>query len=278
MFVNGFLQDRERLATTVNSCGAPDIRARVLPDPIKQLPQHAWYQTFMKPIVSRIVARSSMLSQILPQLRQDVVEGRWKPGERLIEPVLCEQFGVSRTPMRDALRVLESEGLVELIPHVGAVVTKPEAVDIAGTFDILAVLEASAAEKAALARSPAFIARLRKLVEKMHDAVRADQSALYLKLNDEFHRRIVLESGNPALIDIHEHLMWHVHRIRHSTYSKLPFSKETGQQHDDIVAMIERGDAARVFAEMRAHMMTVGHNVMAASGLQAGTQRSAEVA
>ena len=226
----------------------------------------------------RIVARSSMVSQILPRLRQDVVEGRWKPGERLIEPVLCEQFGVSRTPMRDALRVLESEGLVELIPHVGAVVTKPEAADISGTFDILAVLEATAAEKATRERSPMFLAKLKKLVAKMDAAVNAGDAAAYIKVNDEFHRRIVIESANPALIDIHEHLMWHVHRVRHATYRNLPFTKDTGRHHDELLALMEQGDAPGVFAAMRAHMLDVGRNVMSASGWQQDVEPSAEVA
>ncbi len=206
-----------------------------------------------------------MTSQILPHLRQDLIEGRWKPGERLVEPVLCEQFGVSRTPLRDALRILEGEGLVELIPHVGAVVTKPEAADIAGTFDILAVLEASAAEKAAESRNPQLVEKLKQLLKRMHKAVESNQTTRWVTLNDEFHRLLVLETGNERLIEIHEHLMWHVHRVRHITYHNLPFSAERGHQHDALLERIQQGDAAGAFAEMRSHVLSVGKQVLAAS-------------
>lgn len=219
----------------------------------------------MKLPTPRLVARSSMVSQILPRLRQDVIEGKWRPGERLVEPVLCEQFGVSRTPMRDALRVLESEGLVELIPHVGAVVTKPEAADIAETFDILAVLEASAAEKAAQTRRPGLVAQLKQLVERMHAAAGPKQSDKRVKYNDEFHRLLVLETGNARLIDIHEHLMWHVYRMRRITYRSMPFTAETGHLHDGLIERIRRGDASGAFQEMRAHVLDVGEQVLAAS-------------
>src|ERR1700744_1564646 len=89
-----------------------------------------------------LARRESMHVAILAQLRLDIVEGRWQAGERLPEPLLCEEFGVSRTPLRDAFRILEPEALVELIPHVGAVVTAPDASDIIGAFGVLALLEA----------------------------------------------------------------------------------------------------------------------------------------
>src|SRR3954451_2412020 len=69
--------------------------------------------------------------QVLPLIRRDIIENRWQPGERLPEPDLCAEFGVSRTPMRDVLKILEAEGLVQLLPHVGAVITRLDAPDLA---------------------------------------------------------------------------------------------------------------------------------------------------
>ena len=206
-----------------------------------------------------------MMSQILPYLRRDIIEGRLAPGERLVEPALCEKFGVSRTPLRDALRILESEGLVELIPHVGAVVTRPEAADITATFEILAVLEATAAEKAAQRRDPALIKHLKQLVESMHRSATPDRSSLWVELNDAFHRSLVLATGNARMIDIHEHLMWHVHRARHITYNNLPITPETGHQHDTLIERIEKGHSSAAFSTMRNHVLAVGADVLAAS-------------
>src|SRR6202022_2116733 len=92
-----------------------------------------------------VVRFAPMHDQILPHLRRDIVENRWKSGERLSEPLLCKQFGVSRTPLRQALKTLEAEGLVRLVPHVGAVVTDPGATEIGETMEILIGLEQLAA-------------------------------------------------------------------------------------------------------------------------------------
>src|ERR1700754_4575701 len=92
-----------------------------------------------------VVRYAPMHDQILPHLRKDIVENRWKSGERLSEPLLCKEFGVSRTPLRQALKTLEAEGLIRLVPHVGAVVTDPSATEIAETMEILIGLEQLAA-------------------------------------------------------------------------------------------------------------------------------------
>ena len=225
----------------------------------------------MKALPKRAVARrESIYEQILPELRQDLVRGRWPPGQRLPEPLLCEEFAISRTPLRDAFRVLESEGLLELIPHVGAVVTKPEAVDIAGTFYLLSVLEAAAAE--AIARSPAaaIISKLRKLHERMQTALGKGDHVQYFKLNDDFHRALAVGSKNPALIQIHEKLMWHVYRIRHAINENKPFSRETGMpdEHSAILAAIIEGRARDAFDLVRSHGQHVAQTVLVEAGIQ----------
>ena len=88
-----------------------------------------------------VVRFAPMHNQILPQLRRDIVENRWKSGARLSEPLLCKQFGVSRTPLREALKFLASEGLVELSPGRGAVVRQFSAKDVHDSLIVLADLE-----------------------------------------------------------------------------------------------------------------------------------------
>ena len=101
------------------------------------------------PSAASVVRYPSMHDQILPHLRRDIVENRWKSGVRLSEPLLCKQFGVSRTPLREALKTLEAEGLIRLVPHVGAVVTDPGATEIGETMEILIGLEQLAAIRVA---------------------------------------------------------------------------------------------------------------------------------
>lgn len=206
---------------------------------------------------------------ILEQLRLDIVEGRWQAGERLPEPLLCEEFGVSRTPLRDAFRILETEGLVELIPHVGVVVTAPEASDITGAFEVLSLLEAAAAETVARDRPPEVLKKLAKTIELMQIALEKGNHRRYFELNDDFHYSIVEGANNPVLRQMHEHLMWHVHRVRHMINRRRPFSREagTGEEHQALMQAMVDGDPKRAFALARSHLLGIGAATLMDAGL-----------
>ena len=146
--------------------------------------------------------REPIHEQILPLLRNDIVEGRWQPGDRLAEPELCGELGVSRTPLRDALRILETEGLVRLVPHVGAVVTLIDPPDLLEKLEVLAELEQFAAM-----RDAATLARLHVLDKAMADAASERNMQSYYALNDQFHRAIVLGATNDTLARLHETMM-----------------------------------------------------------------------
>jgi DNA-binding GntR family transcriptional regulator len=206
---------------------------------------------------------------ILEQLRLDIVEGRWLPGERLPEPLLCEEFGVSRTPLRDAFRILETEGLVDLIPHVGAVVTSPQASDITGAFQVLSLLEGAAAETVARERSPEVIRKLAKTIELMQIALEKGNHRRYFELNDDFHYCIVEGAHNPVMRQMHEHLMWHVHRVRHLINRQRPFGRDTGtgEEHQAIMQAITAGEHARAFELARSHLLGIGAATVSIAGL-----------
>jgi DNA-binding GntR family transcriptional regulator len=224
----------------------------------------------VKARAGRVLARrESMHVAVLEQLRLDIVEGRWQAGERLPEPLLCEEFGVSRTPLRDAFRILETEGLVELIPHVGAVVTAPEAADITGAFQVLSLLEAGAAETVARDRSPEVLKKLSKTIELMQIALEKGNLRRYFELNDDFHYSIVEGANNPVMRQMHEHLMWHVHRVRHMINRHRPFGREagTGAEHQEIMQAITEGDAARAFELARSHLAGIGAATLADAAL-----------
>ena len=207
-----------------------------------------------------LARRESMHVTILEQLRLDIVEGRWQPGERLPEPLLCEEFGVSRTPLRDAFRILETERLVELIPHMGAVVTAPEASDIIAAFEVLALLEAAAAETVARHRLPEVLMKLTKVYELMQTALEKGNHRRYFELNDDFHRSIVEGANNPVMRQIHEHQMWHVHRVRHTINRHRPFSRKAGtsEEHQAIMQAIISGEPERAFTLVRSHVLRIG--------------------
>jgi len=209
-----------------------------------------------------VVSREPIHEQILPHIRRDIVEGRWAPGERLPEPLLCKDFGVSRTPLRDALKILESEGLVELVPHVGAVVTDPTVPDVAEKMEVLAALEQLAAERLAATRPAAALAEIRRLHAGMKKAAAARDPATYYRLNDEFHRAIVVGSGNKTLMAMHERLMSHVHRARHRANEYERLSEDAAEHHDRIVRHLLAGDATAAARAIREHLLDVSNTIL----------------
>ena len=210
----------------------------------------------------RAVNRAPIHEQILLQLRQDIVRNRWKPGERLPEPELCEAFGVSRTPMRDALKLLEAEGLVELRPHVGAVVTQPGLPDLEEKMQVLAALEQTAAALVATRRPAKVIADLRRLHRAMEAAALKEDMAQYYRLNDDFHRLIVEGSGNKTLAQIHENIMWHVSRARHMANEHEQFNSTTAAHHEAIVTAIADGRADAAVQAIQTHLGNVSSLMM----------------
>ncbi len=211
----------------------------------------------------RVVSREPIHEQILPHIRQDIVDGRWKPGERLAEPELCEAFGVSRTPLRDAFKILETEGLVRLLPHVGAVVTPLDPPDLMDKMDVLTGLEQMAAAKVASAQDKAVLRRIQTLHRSMADAARQRQIRRYYGLNDEFHAAIVQGAGNDTLTGVHATMMWHVFRARRRAYEIEDLAPDADEHHEPIVQAILAADPDAASLAMRRHLGEVARNVLA---------------
>jgi DNA-binding GntR family transcriptional regulator len=213
-----------------------------------------------------VLTRRPFNEQIVPFIRHDIVTGRWKPNERLSEPMLCREFGVSRTPLRDAFKVLEAEGLIKLVPHVGAVITAPTVPDVGEKMELLISLEQFAAYKLALLRPAAALAEITSLHETMIQAARSAQAGDYYSMNDDFHRAIVLGTGNKTLADTHERVMWHVYRARHLANEHEPLSENAASHHQAIVHAIVVGDAPGAERAMREHLLDVARIITRTTG------------
>ncbi|MDB5574960.1 MAG: Transcriptional regulator, GntR family [Bradyrhizobium sp.] len=204
-----------------------------------------------------VVRFAPIHDQILPHLRRDIVENRWKSGERLSEPLLCKQFGVSRTPLRVALKTLEAEGLIRLVPHVGAVVTDPGTSEIAETMEILIGLEQLAAIRVAQSKRPEVLQDIRRIYEEMRRAARRGDASRYFELNNDFHLCIVRGTRNRSLVDLHEKVMWHVHRERHRANVIESVTVESAESHHGIVEAILKHRAEDAGRAMRKHLEDV---------------------
>jgi DNA-binding GntR family transcriptional regulator len=221
-----------------------------------------------------VVRYSPMHDQILPHIRRDIVENRWKSGERLSEPLLCKEFGVSRTPLRQALKTLEAEGLVRLIPHVGAVVTDPGAAEIRERMEILMGLEQLAATRVAQAGKPDVLREIRRIHREMRDAAGTADARRYYALNDLFHLTIVYGTGNQSLIDLHEKVMWHVRRERHRANFAERMTSHNADSHKELVRAIMEQQPEAAGVAMRRHLEDVTELMLAHWEAQAATSKS----
>lgn len=203
---------------------------------------------------------------IAEQLEELIFTGMYRDGDRLDETRLAEQFGVSRTPLREAFQRLALSGLVELIPRRGAFVRQPGPVELMEMFEVMAELEATCGRLAAMRISDAALEDLRDANAKCQAAVEAQDSDGYYAENERFHRIIYQQSGNRFL----EQETAKLHkRLKPFRRQQLRFRGRMAQsmaEHEAIVDALERTDAEQAGKALRAHVAVQGekfHNLMA---------------
>jgi|JI10StandDraft_1071094.scaffolds.fasta_scaffold191804_2 DNA-binding GntR family transcriptional regulator len=191
-------------------------------------------------------------------LAEEILSGRIGPGVRLDEQGLADRFGVSRTPVREALRQLAATGLVEARPHKGVVVTTPSPTALAESFEVMAELEAACAALAAR-RMPA---ALRRSLARVHGRLRtladAGDPEDYAALNLEFHDTIWQGSGNATLAAMTADVRRRVGPFRRLQFRLAGRLQRSWEEHDAVVRAIEQGDAAGARAAMLGHVGLVG--------------------
>jgi DNA-binding GntR family transcriptional regulator len=155
---------------------------------------------------------SSLRDQVLVELRRRIVDAQYLPGERLTEDRLAADFGVSRNPVREALRVVEAEGFVEVQPRRGAVVATPDEDTMRDLFAVRALVEPLAARLAATRARDDELTSLRALLDQARLATENDDLDRVAELNSALHNRVVELSGNVWLaqfsLAMHRHVHW----------------------------------------------------------------------
>lgn len=206
------------------------------------------------PARSRVIPRRPLHEDAIEQLRAMIVYGELDPGERLNERVLCEQFAISRTPLREAFKMLALEGLVELLPNRGAMVAKPDPARISQTLAVMGALEGLAGELACTSADASAIAEIRALhFEMLATHARGDLSG-YFKYNQLIHLRIVEASGNPVLAATYRQLNASVRRVRYMANLSPERWGAAVREHEAILAALASRDGARLRALLSDHL------------------------
>jgi DNA-binding GntR family transcriptional regulator len=187
-------------------------------------------------------------------IRDAIVSGKIPPGKRLVEKQLADKIGVSRTPVREALRKLELEGFIEMIPRKGALVKALNEKDIRDILEIRASLEGLAARLACANMVPAELRKLKKIKREFNDAQKENNLELMLLKDVELHDLIFESAKNKRLIQFINNLREQIYRLRLTYLKDDDFRDQIAREHDELVAAIERGDAEKAEAISTTHI------------------------
>jgi DNA-binding GntR family transcriptional regulator len=201
------------------------------------------------------IGRTALAVEVTDQLRQMILEGGLEPGEKIQEKLLTEQFGVSRTPLREALKVLASEGLLDLIPNRGAVISRQTAEESREIFPVLAALEGLAGELAAQDATAAELAEIGRLTGALRQSYDARDRPRYFATNLEIHKRIIAAAKNATLARSHTLLAHRAQRARYQANLTEQRWAAAVAEHEEIAAILKARDSARAGTLMKAHIL-----------------------
>jgi DNA-binding GntR family transcriptional regulator len=205
----------------------------------------------------RRIQQPSLVRMAAETIREMVLGGELRPGDRLVEERLTEELGISRPPLREALRLLEQEGLLLSMPRRGVIVTPLSAQDVYEIFTLRTTYERMAIELGVPCKDPELLARCHRAVNAMVQAAKAEDRAQFVRASFEFHVAIVGLARHRRLEDAYRGLSLQLHiyiaantRAREERNESLD---ENIERHRRLLAAVERGDREDVLAELADH-------------------------
>ncbi|MFT3998611.1 MAG: GntR family transcriptional regulator [Rhizobium sp.] len=209
------------------------------------------------------IARVSLHDAIVNRLRDMIIEGELQPGSRIHETQMGQRLGVSRTPLREAIKFLASEGLVELVPTRGAIVRQFNAKDIKDMLLVLRTLESLAGRIACERATDEQIAHIRSLHDQMLAYYRERKRMEYYKLNQNIHSAIVALSDNEPLAYTHGMLQGRLKRVRFVGHQGEENWAKAVREHEEMIEAFEARDADRLSKIIERHLAAAWERVEA---------------
>ena len=213
----------------------------------------------------------AMAREVLQHLRGAIVTGQIKPGDRIVERHLCAQLNVSRTPVREALKLLELDGLVAISRNRGAEVTTFTPAEAIRLFDVISVLEGLAARRTAETAPADTIARLEELQAQMVFHYNRSQIDPYFEINSAVHDLVVSACGNPELAATHARLMLRARRGRYMAIMSPDRWRQSVSEHDALMAALQARNPDDAAAAWTAHLHHTGETLARVLAESAGT-------
>jgi DNA-binding GntR family transcriptional regulator len=195
--------------------------------------------------MAETVRPKSLVAFIAEDLEKKILSGTFKQGLRLIEAELCRSYGVSQTPLREALRILESNGYVTHKPRKGAFVSETSIDEIEEIFRIRANLESLATYLAVKRCTPGVISELKKIHQKMITVAAKKDVKAYIALNFKFHDGIINASQSKRLIQMIQTFVKQTDRFRLDILKFPEMLKTSIEAHENVIQLFESGDAEK---------------------------------
>jgi len=211
----------------------------------------------------RAIRRSGLHLEARDRIRDMILTGELAAGERIDERRLCDLFSLSRTPVREALKVLAAEGLVELLPNRGCKVTRLDAEAVGHLFEVMATLERLAAETTAARATDVELGELRETHDAMVAMYRAGRREDYFDFNHRIHQAVIRLTRNPILIETHADLLTRARRPRYLAITSEDRWTESVREHELLMHALALRDARSAGEVLFRHVLKTGEVVRA---------------
>jgi DNA-binding GntR family transcriptional regulator len=204
----------------------------------------------------KLIVRGNLHDEVAAVLREMIIQDELPPGTHIPEGDLCAQLGISRTPLREAIRVLASEGLVKPLPRRGAIVATPTPDEIQGLFLAIGAIESVCAQMACVNFTPAEIENILKLHKQLVQLhANGQKTKEYFRTNLAIHQAIVRGARNTFLAELHQSLSVRILRARFFVDMPKAAWARVIVEHGQIAALVQKRDAHHLSELLLAHMI-----------------------
>jgi len=200
------------------------------------------------------IPRAALHEQVAQRLRQMLVENRISPGAKLNERELAEVLQVSRTPLREAIKMLAAEGLVELLPNRGAIAVSLSEADVLNTFEVMAGLEGLSGELAAQRITDEELAEIKAMQFEMMAAYTRRDLSNYYRINAQIHSAINAAAKNPVLTATYNQVNARLQALRFRSNQDGEKWKRAMKEHEKMIEALQARDAAAMRELLVAHL------------------------
>lgn len=200
------------------------------------------------------IQRRYLHDEVAERLRQLILDGELAPRSRVNEIELAERFGISRTPLREAIKILATEGLLELLPNRGARVAAISETELDDMIEVVAGLEAVAGDLACQRMEPGEFSALEALHARMVETWKRGDEAAYGALNRDIHEAIMAAARNPTLAAIYANVSGRIQRTRYTAHKTPEQWARAIEEHEEMMRLLRHRDGARLAVLMRDHI------------------------